>query len=462
MKPSSSRKDDPLAAADKSFAAFEGAQYSVRERPTVTVTLPQGWARAMLAGVEAAIFGWVIPTMIFIASFLMVGANVWLKDFTIGESAQMGTAFWASSLGAEIELGGVPITFVPLAWTLLQVVALRLLLLGGREFDSAALWAAVPTFVGTSVLILALASQGAFIIPVLIGSTIVALVGTLWAISVQTERFPKWVRRLGWLWDGIRMGLRWIGVMALVGLIAFVISVVVSWSAISDFRVDLTGGGIPGFSLAVLELSYLPVYAAWALAWMCGAGFTTVGGVFHSALATQPQTTVILPVAEVVPTTAPGSWVIAIPVVCGMALGLWASVQTARFPLSALLRRAGVAVVVFGGVMYAWMWASKGALGDNLLAALGPEPLAWLSLTGMVAGVAFVVAVVAHPDSRAFVKEMSAGVSTRESAEGAGRSTDTESPDRAGHATRAGRPTGAGNTNESDTESTGGGSADVS
>lgn len=396
---------DPLVAADEAFASREGTRYSLQERPTVTVTMPQGWARAMLAGLEAALFGWGIPTIMFLLSYLAVSTNPWLKDFAIGEAARMGTEFWASSLGAPIQLGGVPISFIPLTWTLTQILALRLLLLSGREFDSAALWAAIPAFIGTSALILALGSELPLLWPALGGATIVALVGTLWAISAQTERFPKWVRRLPWLWGGLRMGLQWLVVAALVSLVAVVASIGTSWETISTARTLLTGGGLAAASLGALEFAYLPVYGAWALAWISGAGFTMTDGAIHSALTASPSTTPILPIAAAVPQTAPGSWVPVILGACGLALGLWASVHAARFPFLEVLRRGVVATTVFTAVMFAWMWASTGALGVGTLAHLGPTPLAWLLVSALVAGVAFVVLVASHPQTRAMVQE---------------------------------------------------------
>lgn len=405
VKRATGTTQDPLAAADRSFESLEGSQYSLQERPTLTVTLPQGWARALLAGVEAALFGWLIPTVAFLLSYLAVSANPWLKDFAIGEAAQMGTEFWASSLGANIELGGVPISFVPLTWTLVQMVVLRLLLMGGREFDSAALWTAAPAFVATTALILALGSELSLMLPALAGATAVALTGTLWAITAQTERFPKWVRRLGWAWQGLRMGLLWAGVAALVSLVAVAASVATSWDAITETRTVLTGGGLAGLSLAALELAYLPVFGAWALAWISGAGFTLPDGVFHSALSSPGPVVPILPIAQAVPQTAPGSWVPVILGACGLALGLWASVRAARSSFMETLRRGAVALVAFTGIMFVWMWASTGSLGVGALAHLGPTPLAWLAVSALVAGVAFVVLVLTHPQTRETVQE---------------------------------------------------------
>lgn len=405
VEPATGATEDPLAAADRSFQSLEGNQYSVKERPTVTITLPQGWARALLAGVEAALFGWLIPTVAFLLSYLAVSANPWLKDFAIGEAARMGTEFWASSLGAPIELGGIPISFIPLTWTLAQVVALRLLLLGGREFDSAALWAAPGAFVATAALILALGSELPLMLPALVGATAVALIGTLWALASQTERFPKWVRRLGWVWKGLRMGLVWLGVAALVSLIALIASVATSWEEISTTRTLLTGGGLAGFSLAALEMAYLPVFGAWALAWLAGAGFTLPDGVLHSSLVSPGPQTPILPMAAAVPQTAPGSWVPVVLAACGLVLGLWASVQTARLALREVLKRSAVALAVFAALMFVWMWAATGSLGVGALAHLGPTPLAWLTVSALVAGVAVFVLVLTHPRSRAKVQE---------------------------------------------------------
>lgn len=423
---------DPLTAADRSFESLEGSkslggrQYSLQERPTLTVTLPQGWARALLAGVEAALFGWLIPTVAFLLSYLAVSANPWLKDFAIGEAARMGTEFWASSLGAPIELGGVPISFIPLMWTLVQILVLRLLLMSGREFDSAALWAGAPAFVGTTALILALGSELPLLLPALGGATVVALTGTLWAVARQTERFPKWVRRLGWVWRGMKMGLLWVGAAALVSLVAVIASVATSWEAISQASTALTGGGLAGLSLGALEMAYLPVFGAWALAWISGAGFTLPSGVFHSALSSPGPIAPILPMSQAVPLTAPGSWVPVILGACGVVLGLWASVRAARLSLTETLRRGAVALFVFIGIMFVWMWASVGSLGVGALANLGPTPLAWLSVSALIGGVAFVVLVLTHPQTRQTVQEWLRSEQGNAPAEGEGTGHDVQ------------------------------------
>ena len=61
------------------------------ERPTFTVKLPSGWARSALAGIEAALLGWLIPALAVVVGFLTDSSNAWLRDTSIGEAGRSGT-----------------------------------------------------------------------------------------------------------------------------------------------------------------------------------------------------------------------------------------------------------------------------------------------------------------------------------------------------------------------------------
>ena len=89
----------------------------------------------------------------------------------------------------------------------------------------------------------------------------------------------------------------------------------------------------------------------------------------------------------------------------GVGLGVVFSVVTSRLSLVDAARRGAVALASFAAAMYVWMSASRGSLGENLLAALGPTPDAWLVATGLVGCVALAVGVALHPETRRRAKE---------------------------------------------------------
>ena len=89
----------------------------------------------------------------------------------------------------------------------------------------------------------------------------------------------------------------------------------------------------------------------------------------------------------------------------GVGLGVVFSVVTSRLSLVDASRRGAVALASFAAAMYVWMSASRGSLGENLLATLGPTPHAWLVTTGLVGCVAFAVGIALHPETRQRVRE---------------------------------------------------------
>lgn len=369
------------------------------ERPTVTISLPAGWARAALAGIEGALLGWGLPALGFAVAYLTVAGNPWLKDFGIGEAARMGASFWVSSLGVPVSIGPVAISIIPLLWTFIQVVALRGFLLPTRAFGPAALWIAIPFFVLTSVIIAASAGVEVPTWQVLPGSTLVCVIAVLWAFVQQSQTVPGWVDQVQWLWAGARTGMRWTGVTALVGLGFFVGALVVSWSSVQDATALLTPTPGASFGLGLLQGLYALAYPAWALSWLAGPGFTSVGEQISSPTSVAPPTDFI-PIIAAVPTTAPGAWVAWTLVGVGLVLAGVFAYRTRALPLVEAARTGGVAVVVFAALIWAWLSASSGSLGVDRLAVLGPVSSAWLAVTGLVGAVAGFGGLALHSEVR--------------------------------------------------------------
>ena len=375
------------------------------ERPTFTITLPSGWARSALAGIEAALLGWLIPTLAIAVGFLRQSSNPWLSDTTVGAAGRAGTEFWATTLGSPAVFYGVSVSIVPLLWTLAQIVVFRALLLSGRSFGSAALWTSIP-FYFLTVLIVLLASGAQIVLwQALLGAALISLVAVGWAVARQTEDFPRWVKKLRWVWSGMLVGLSWVAAVATVGALVLAAAFAASWSGVLEATQGLGLDRMGNIGIGALQILYIPVYMACGLAWLSGAGFTVLGGALSSAHAVASNEVAFLPVAAMVPTTAPGAWVPALLGLGGLALGVTFSVVISRASLFGAFRQGAVALGLFAVTMYLWMGASRGALGENLLAELGPTPFAWLVLTGLVGGIALVVGIALHPETRQRVSE---------------------------------------------------------
>ena len=71
---------------------------TVSARPTIRVALPQGWARSMLSGIEAALLGWalvVVPTLI---AYAAVSSNQWMVSTTWEDAFHFASDLWGASL----------------------------------------------------------------------------------------------------------------------------------------------------------------------------------------------------------------------------------------------------------------------------------------------------------------------------------------------------------------------------
>lgn len=126
---------------------------TVSARPTIHVALPQGWARSMLSGIEAALLGWalvVVPTLI---AYAAVSSNQWMVSTTWEDAFHFASDLWGASLGARVVSGDVSYRAVPLLFVLLLIGLTKLLLLQGRRFSPASQWMAIPGFTVTALLL---------------------------------------------------------------------------------------------------------------------------------------------------------------------------------------------------------------------------------------------------------------------------------------------------------------------
>ncbi len=371
-----------------------------RERPTVTIALPSGWARTGLAGIEAAVLGWAVPALMFAVAFLLVSSNPWYQDASVSQATRMGATFWVSSFGVPVNLGGVSTSITPLLWTLSQIAIFRALLLSGRNFDSAALWVAAPFYLATVMLISAASGVDVPVWHALPGALVVAVLAILWAFARQASVFPNWVTDMRWIWEAAWLGLRWLGATALIGLAGFVFALVNAWGSVVMATQSFGGGLGSEVGITALQFMYLPVGLAWVVAWLSGAGFIFVGGELVTPTSGSTVEADFLPVLAAVPATSPGKVVMWILVALGLLLGALYSVRAARTSIVGAARSVGVALTVYGAGLFAWMSLSRGHLGTGLLQDLGPTPQAWLAVTGLVAGVAALSSLALHPGTR--------------------------------------------------------------
>ena len=380
--------------------AGTGQEYRLRQsigdgRRTITVRMPKGWIRASLSGVEGALLGWAVPALLGIFGLLTEGSNPWFQEVDVSVAASIGTDFWSLSLGAPMSVGGLPISLMPLLWTLTQILILRGLMFSGRDNEASAQWFAVPFYALTSVIILLSSPGNASVSAVLIGSALVALVSATWAVISQTSEWPEWLKKVDWLWKGLRLALIWFAVVVGIGLLALAVSLIVSWDAVSSVSDAVGAKGFATFLLALTQTTYLPVFAAWALTWLALPGFALAGGEVSSPMHVAAGPLPAFPISMAVPTSAPGGWVVLLIIACAIVTG----VVCGRWLKNADIREVALisvsALFGFSALVGAWFALASGALGSELMARLGPVPMAWPTVVlefGLVAAVSCLLA----------------------------------------------------------------------
>ena len=373
-------------------------------RPTVTITMPKGWTRAALSGVEAGLLGWAIPALLAVLGLLAEGGNPFLHDVDMSQASEVGTQFWGLSLGAPAAVGGMVISLLPLLWSGIQVLLVRAFLIGGADNSASASWFVIPFFVLTTVLIAVAApgidSPGAIVI----GSVIVSGVAALWAVLSQTSVFPRWWTRISWVWSGVRTGGWWFLAVALTGLIALGVSAVASRQQMGEVAAELGAGGFSAVLLVLVQLAYVPVFAAWAIGWLSGAGIMIGDGQVLTSSSVVDVALPSFPIAQAVPTTVVGGHVVLVLVLVGIGCGLVVGLWKRDLPFGDLARRLGVALLFFSFLVGAWVVLSQGSLGSHKMAQLGPVTTTWPLVVLEVGVAASVVALLIHPETFATAK----------------------------------------------------------
>ena len=67
-------------------------------RTTIRVAVPRGWARGILAGVEAAFAGWAITTVVTMIGYLSLRSNTWMNDTTPRDALALGGGLPSSAV----------------------------------------------------------------------------------------------------------------------------------------------------------------------------------------------------------------------------------------------------------------------------------------------------------------------------------------------------------------------------
>lgn len=377
------------------------------DRATIRVAVPQGWARGVIAGVEAAFAGWALITVCAMIAYLTLRSNTWMNDTTPRDALGLGGDLWAAVIGGTSVVGGVHYRAIPTLAGALLIVLVRLLLRNTAGFPRSAALFAVPGFLLTSWLLAGTSGTHAHWWTGTLGAILIPLIGSVWFVASGYSRDNEAPSMQHWISGGLKLG--GLSVLALVAAsaVASVIALVAGWSRMAGIQEIL--GAASGADTAFIvgaQLLFAPTVMAWAASWWSGAGFLTAIDSLHSPAVAGTGPIPPIPLLGAVPQTAPGLWVILAPIALGVGLGIVAARSFRREHLLHQSAQGVLASLVVAAVTALWMWSATMSLGSVRLASMGPR-VGWatVALVLEIALPALIIALSTHPTTRALLGE---------------------------------------------------------
>ena len=381
---------------------------TVSARPTIRVALPQGWARSMLSGIEAALLGWalvVVPTLI---AYAAVSSNQWMVSTTWEDAFHFASDLWGASLGARVLSGDVSYRAVPLLFVLLLIGLTKLLLLQGRRFSPASQWMAIPGFTVTALLLAGGIGTNVSVWGALPLAILIPLIAAAWEVALAPTSLELRFELPRWVSVGVRTGWRASWALAVYGGFFLLLSVIVSWSQIRGIHeLLLPTSMVDSIMIVLAQLLFIPNAIVWALSWLSGPGFYLGSDALHSPTSAPVGPIPAIPLFGATPASAPGNWVVLALIVFGVALGVYLRLRKGTESLLDDLCQGGIAAVVIAALYLVTSLASALVLGNGRLAFLGPRmSLSALCLFAEVACGVLVTVALSHPVSVAWAREL--------------------------------------------------------
>ena len=377
------------------------------DRATIRVAVPQGWARGVIAGVEAAFAGWALITVCAMIAYLTLRSNTWMNDTTPRDALGLGGDLWAAVIGGTSVVGGVHYRAIPTLAGALLIVLVRLLLRNTAGFPRSAALFAVPGFLLTSWLLAGTSGTHAHWWTGTIGGVLIPLIGSVWFVASGYARDHEAPTMQHWISGGLKLGGVSVLVLAGASLVAAIVALVAGWGRMVGIQEIL--GAASGADTAFIvgaQLAFAPTVMAWAASWWSGAGFLTAIDSLHSPAVAGTGPIPPIPLLGAVPETAPGLWVILAPIALGVGLGIVAARSFRREHLLHQSAQGVLASLIVAAVTALWMWSATMSLGSVRLASMGPR-VGWatLALVLEIALPALIIALATHPTTRALLGE---------------------------------------------------------
>ena len=377
------------------------------DRATIRVAVPQGWARGVIAGVEAAFAGWALITVCTMIAYLTLRSNTWMNDTTPRDALGLGGDLWAAVIGGTSVVGGVYYRAIPTLAGALLIILVRLLLRNTAGFPRSAALFAVPGFLLTSWLLAGTSGTHAHWWTGTIGGVLIPLIGSVWFVASRYARDHEAPTMQHWISGGLKLGGVSVLVLAGASFVASIVALVAGWSRMAGIQEIL--GAASGADTAFIvgaQLAFAPTVMAWAASWWSGAGFLTAIDSLHSPAVAGTGPIPPIPLLGAVPETAPGLWVILAPIALGVGLGIVAARSFRREHLLHQSAQGVLASLIVAAVTALWMWSATMSLGSVRLASMGPR-VGWatVALVLEIALPALIIALATHPTTRALLGE---------------------------------------------------------
>ena len=377
------------------------------DRATIRVAVPQGWARGVLAGVEAAFAGWGLITVFTMIAYLTLRSNSWMNDTTPRDALGLGGDLWAAVIGGTSVVGEVHYRAIPTLMGALLIVLVRILLRTTAGYPRSAALFAVPGFLLTSWLLAGASGIHSHWWTGTIGGVLIPLIGSVWFVASGYSRDHEAPSMQHWISGGLKLGGLSVVVLVAASFVASVIALVAGWSRMVGIQELLGASSAADTSFIVGgQALFAPTVMAWVASWWSGAGFLTATDSLHSPTVDGPGPIPPIPLLGAVPESAPGLWVILAPIALGIGLGVVAARSFRREHLLHRSAQGVLASVIMASVTALWMWSATMSLGSVRLASMGPR-VGWatLALVLEIALPALIIALATHPTTRALLGE---------------------------------------------------------
>ena len=377
------------------------------DRATIRVAVPQGWARGVLAGVEAAFAGWGLITVFTMIAYLTMRSNSWMNDTTPRDALGLGGDLWAAVIGGTSVVGDVHYRAIPTLMGALLIVLVRILLRTTAGYPRSAALFAVPGFLLTSWLLAGASGIHSHWWTGTISGVLIPLIGSVWFVASGYSRDHEAPSMQHWISGGLKLGGLSVVVLVAASFVASIIALVAGRGRMAGIQELLGASSAADTSFIVGgQALFAPTVMAWVASWWSGAGFLTATDSLHSPTVVGSGPIPPIPLLGAVPQTAPGMWVILAPIALGIALGLVAARSFRREHLLHQSAQGVLASVITASVMALWMWSATMSLGSVRLSSMGPR-VGWatLALVLEIALPSLIIALATHPTTRALLGE---------------------------------------------------------